>query len=256
MPELSSYAWSAIAIAGPLFALWLASLRLRDASIIDIFWGIAFVIIAWTTRAAVGAGSPRAWLAVALTTIWGLRLAIYLAARNLGHGEDKRYAAMRARHGDAWPLRSLFIVFGLQGVLSWIVSLPVQAAVRAGGALRALDVAGALVVLVGVAFEGIADWQLAAFKRDPDNRGRVMSRGLFRYSRHPNYFGDFLVWWGLFAIAASAGALWAVVSPLLMSTLLLRVSGVALLEKDLRKRPGYEAYVARTSAFFPWWPKG
>jgi steroid 5-alpha reductase family enzyme len=164
---------------------------------------------------------------------------------------------MRARHGEAWPLRSLYIVFGLQGALMWIISLPVQAAIRAPApaALGVLDALGALVVVTGVLFEGVSDLQLARFKADPENRGKVMDRGLFRYSRHPNYFGDFLVWWGLFALAAASGQSWTIGSPLLMSFLLLRVSGVTLLEKTMRKRPGYEEYVRRTSAFFPWPPK-
>lgn len=244
-------------VAGAMVALWLLSLRLRDASIVDIFWGIGFVSIAWITLLAAGGAPARARVTVGLTTLWGLRLAGYLAWRNLGKGEDPRYAAMRRHHGAAWPLRSFFIVFGLQGVLMWIVSVPVQAAVRAPSppALGALDFAGMALVLAGTMFEGIGDLQLARFKRDPENRGRVMDRGLWRYTRHPNYFGDFLVWWGLFAIAAATGAWWTVVSPALMSLLLLRVSGVTLLEKSLRTRPGYEEYVRRTSAFLPWPPR-
>ncbi|MFO0756209.1 MAG: DUF1295 domain-containing protein [Byssovorax sp.] len=257
MLELSSYALSALAIGAALFLLWLLSLRLRDSSIVDIFWGLGFAIIAWVTLLTRGGAPPRSRLAVGLTTLWGLRLASYLAWRNIGKGEDPRYVAMRRHHGDRWPLRSLFIVFGLQGVLMWIVSLPVQAAVRAPepAALGPLDMAGAALVIVGVLFEGVGDLQLARFKGDPQNRGKVMDRGLWRYTRHPNYFGDFVVWWGLFAIAAAAGAWWTAIGPLLMSVLLLRVSGVTLLEKSMRARPGYEAYVRRTSAFFPWPPR-
>jgi steroid 5-alpha reductase family enzyme len=257
MPALSSYALCAIAVFAALFALWLLSLRLRDSSIVDIFWGLGFVLVVWITLASVGPVGPRAWLVAASTTLWGVRLAGYLVWRNIGKGEDARYAAMRRANGDAWPLRSLFIVFGLQGALMWIVSLPVQAAVRASGpeALGPLDLAGAALVVTGVLFEGVGDLQLARFKRDPANRGRVMDRGLWRYTRHPNYFGDFLVWWGLFAPAAASGAWWTAVGPALMSFLLLRVSGVTLLEKSMRKRPGYEDYVRRTSAFFPWPPR-
>ena len=257
MPELSSFALSAVALAGCMLALWVISLRLRDASIVDVFWGLGFVLTAWITLATSSGASPRARLAASLTTLWGLRLAAYLAWRNLGKGEDARYAAMRQRHGDAWPLRSLFVVFGLQGALLWIISLPVQVAIRAAApvALHALDVAGAALVLAGVLVEGAGDLQLARWKRDPANRGRVMDRGLWRYTRHPNYFGDFLVWWGLFAIAATTGAWWTAVSPALMSFLLLRVSGVTLLEASLRGRPGYDDYVRRTSAFFPRPPK-
>jgi steroid 5-alpha reductase family enzyme len=253
---MSSWALTAAALASALFALWIVSLRLRDTSIVDIFWGLGFVAVAWITRLASKDAAARADLAVALTTLWGLRLGAYLAWRNLGKGEDPRYAAMRRRHGDAWPVRSLFIVFGLQGVLLWVVSLPVQAAVRAPpSALGALDVAGAVLWGIGVFFETVGDVQLARFKRAPENRGKVMDRGLWRYTRHPNYFGDFLVWWGLFAVASGAGAWWTAVSPALMSLLLLRVSGVTLLERSLRRRPGYDAYARRTSAFFPWPPR-
>jgi steroid 5-alpha reductase family enzyme len=257
MPELSSYALSALAIGVALFALWLLSLRLRDSSIVDIFWGLGFVIIAWVTRAAAVGAPARSALCLALVTLWGVRLAGYLAWRNLGKGEDPRYVAMRAHHGDRWPLRSLFLVFGLQGVLMWVISLPVQAALRSPlpAALGPLDAVGALLVLTGVVCEGLGDLQLARFKASPENRGKVMDRGLWRYTRHPNYFGDFLVWWGLYALALASGDAWTALSPALMSFLLLRVSGVTLLEKSLRRRPGYEEYVRRTSAFFPWPPR-
>ncbi len=257
MPELSSYALSALAIGVALFALWLLSLRLRDSSIVDIFWGLGFVIIAWVTRASAAGSAPRSHLVLALVTLWGLRLTAYLAHRNIGKGEDPRYVAMRAQHGDKWPLRSLFIVFALQGTLMWIVSLPIQATLRSPlpEALGPLDALGAFLVLTGVLFEAVGDLQLARFKASADNRGKVMDRGLWRYTRHPNYFGDFLVWWGLYALALASGNAWTALGPALMSFLLLRVSGVTLLEKSLRKRPGYDAYVRRTSAFFPWPPR-
>jgi steroid 5-alpha reductase family enzyme len=257
MPELSSYALSALAIGAALFALWLLSLRLRDSSIVDIFWGVGFVIIAWVTRASAQGAAARSALTLALVTLWGLRLAGYLAYRNIGKGEDPRYVAMRAHHGDRWPLRSLFIVFALQGALMWIVSLPVQATLRSPlpEALGPLDALGALLVLTGVLFEGLGDLQLARFKASPENRGKVMDRGLWRYTRHPNYFGDFLVWWGLYALALAGGNAWTALGPALMSFLLLRVSGVTLLEKSMRKRPGYDEYVRRTSSFFPWPPR-
>src|SRR5579871_1255818 len=179
---MSSYALSALAIAGALSLLWVVSLPIKDSSIVDIFWGIGFVIIAWVTLAAGPPATARALLVAALTTLWGLRLAGYLAWRNLGKGEDPRYAAMRRKHGDRWPLRSLFIVFWLQGALMWIVSLPVQAAVRAGGGIGAADLAASALVLSGVLFEGVCDAQLAFFKKDPANRGKVMDRGLWRYT--------------------------------------------------------------------------
>ncbi|MBM3666254.1 MAG: DUF1295 domain-containing protein [Actinobacteria bacterium] len=240
-------------------ALWAPSVALRDSSIVDIFWGSGFVVIAWVGF-ALGEGShDRSLLLAALVTVWGLRLSIHLAVRNLGKGEDPRYTRMRRRHGDRWPLRSLFVVFWLQGALMWVVSLPVQVAMSdpTPAGLGALDYAGAALWLVGFAFESIGDRQLARFKADPANRGEVMDRGLWRYTRHPNYFGDFCVWWGIWLVAlASGGAWWTVVGPVVMSLLLIRVSGAALLERSLSdSRPGYADYVARTSGFIPMPPR-
>jgi steroid 5-alpha reductase family enzyme len=160
---------------------------------------------------------------------------------------------MRSKHGKAWPLRSLFIVFGLQGALMLVISAPVQLAVASGGALGPLDWLGASLALIGLTFETVGDLQLAAFKRH--HVGQVMDRGVWRYTRHPNYFGDAVTWWGFFLIGLSAGGWWTVFSPALMTVLLLRVSGVPLLEQAMGKRPGYADYVRRTSPFFPWFPK-
>lgn len=233
-------------------ALWGLSLPLKNSSIVDIFWGLGFVLVAWLTWVQ-SASSPRGTLMTVLVTVWGVRLAVYLAWRNLGKGEDPRYAAMRKRHGPAWWWRSLPIVFVLQGVLVLIISCPVQIAIASAGDLFALDWVGCALAVGGVLFETIGDLQLAAFKKT--HRGQVMDRGLWRYTRHPNYFGDALTWWGLYVIALSAGGWWSVFSPLLMSLLLMRVSGVPLLEKSMKQRPGYDEYVRRTSGFVPWFPK-
>jgi steroid 5-alpha reductase family enzyme len=244
-------------LLGACTALWLLSLALLDASIADIFWGPAFVLVAAVAFASAGAITPRRLLMLGLVAVWGLRLAIYLAWRNLGKGEDYRYRTMRKRFGPRFALISLGTVFALQGLLAWIVSLPLQATMlRPGGPLGALDVAGVLVFLVGLGCEAIGDAQLARFKRDPASAGRLMDRGLWRYTRHPNYFGDCMVWWGLYLVAAAAGAWWTAVGPALMTLLLLRVSGVALLERTIvQRRPEYADYVARTSAFVPLPPR-
>jgi steroid 5-alpha reductase family enzyme len=243
-----------------MLLLWLLSLALRDASIVDIFWGAGFVVVAWVSLAAAGDPEPRAWLLVALTTVWGLRLSGYLALRNIGKGEDYRYTAMRRRWGDRFWIVSLGQVFLLQGVLMWLVSLPVQAGMVPGrdGSPGVLAGLGVAAWAVGLFFETVGDLQLARFKADPQNSGMVMDRGLWRYTRHPNYFGDFMVWWGLFLIALERGGTWwTVVGPVVMSILLIRVSGKALLEKSLQKRrPGYAEYVERTSGFFPMPPRG
>ena len=243
-------------IAAVMLGLWWISLRIRNASIVDLFWGFGFVLIAWTSYFASGSDSSRGLLLAILTTAWGLRLTLYLSWRNHRKPEDYRYRAMRERHGDRFPSISLWTVFGLQGFIMWFVSFPLQAASGSTGPLTWLDVAGGVVWLIGWLFETVGDWQLARFKSDPHNRGQVMSRGLWRYTRHPNYFGDFLVMWGFYFIAISGQAWWTIGSPLLMSFLLIQISGVKLLEKSLIKnRPDYQAYTDRTNAFFPWRPR-
>jgi steroid 5-alpha reductase family enzyme len=234
--------------------LWTVSVVIRDTSIVDVFWGSGFVIIAWAGFVFAEGSPDRRLLLSLLVTAWGLRLTFHLAHRNLGKGEDYRYADMRRRYGSRWPLLSLPVVFWLQGALMWVVSLPVQVAMTktTPAGLGLLDWAGVAIWAVGLAFETIGDLQLARFKADPANRGKVMDRGLWRYTRHPNYFGDFCVWWGIWLVALATGAWWTVIGPAIMSVLLIRVSGVALLERSLtQRRPGYADYVARTSAFFP-----
>jgi steroid 5-alpha reductase family enzyme len=248
---------SALVLAGLMFGSWLVSLLRRDASLADIVWGLGFVAVAWTSLLVAGSRSDRAWALSGLTTIWGLRLASYLLWRKWGQGEDPRYAELRQRGGKRFWLKSLWIVFGLQGLLIWLVSLPVQRAIARGQPLGPLDAVGILLWVIGFLFESIGDWQLARFKADPAHAGRVCDRGLWRYTRHPNYFGDFLVWWGLWLLSAMGGAgLWTILSPLVMSWLLLRVSGVALTERRLAERSeAYRLYMQRTSAFFPWPPR-
>ena len=246
-----------LAIALVVFVLWCVSLLRKDASIVDIFWGLGFVLIAWLSLFNSGHFNSRTLLLAILVSIWGLRLAGYLAWRNWGQPEDYRYQAMRKNHGKAFPLISLLTVFGLQGVLMWIISLPIQVAMVRAESWHLGVVTGATFCMIGIFFEGVGDFQLARFKANPTNRGRVMNQGLWRYTRHPNYFGDFLVWWGFYFVAAEASSWWwTIVGPLLMTFLLVRISGVRLLEGSLRTRvAGYEEYVQRTSAFFPLPPK-
>ncbi len=249
--------WSAGALLALMFVTWTLSLVLRDVSIVDSAWGLAFVAVAWVAFALGDGEHARRLLVAGLVSVWGLRLAGYIARRKLRERrEDPRYAAWRERHGARFPLVSLFTVFLLQGALVWVVSLPVQGAAGQDGGLGPLDFVGVAVWAAGLFFEATGDAQLARFKADPANRGTVMDRGLWRYTRHPNYFGDFLVWWGLYLIALSAGAWWTLPGPLVMTLLLTRVSGKDHLERSLSKRPGYADYVARTSGFVPLPPRG
>lgn len=250
--------WSLVPALLLALAAWGASLPLRDASIADRIWALLVGVPALAHVLQLhpaGAAAGRATLMLVLVTLWGLRLAVHITRRNHGHGEDRRYAAMRAQHGAAFAVRSLFTVFLLQAVLGWIVSWPVLAAAQGGRALTAWDFAGAAVAAFGIGFEAVADAQLARFRADTRTAGQVLQQGLWRHSRHPNYFGEACVWWGL-GVMALAGAGWnalpALASPLLMTLLLLRVSGVVLVEKDItQRRPAYADYVRRTSAFVP-----
>ena len=249
---------SAVVIGTIMFVTWLLSVAVKNASIVDIVWGLGFVAVAWTSF-AVGNGDDTRRLVVALmATVWGLRLATHLAVRNIGHGEDYRYRAMRKHWGSKFPIISLFTVFLLQGVLMWIVSLALQLGqVESSPGFGPIGTMGVFVWAVGLAFEATGDQQLRKFKADPANQGKVLNTGLWRLSRHPNYFGDAVVWWGIAIVAAEAGVgVFGLIGAAVMTFLLVRVSGVALLEKSLKKRkPEYEDYIRRTSAFIPRPPK-
>jgi steroid 5-alpha reductase family enzyme len=248
----AAVAWGLLLVLSTI--VWLASLRARDASIADIWWGPALAVTAWTYVAILDQRAPRALLAAVLVTAWGLRLAVHIHARH--RGEDPRYRAMRASAGEAFWWKSLFVVFWLQASIAWFVAMPLLMIARTPEppAITVTDVAGVIVFCAGFAIEALADGQLRRFRLNPANRGRVLDTGLWRYSRHPNYFGDALAWWGIFLVAASTPLGWTVVaSPALMTFLLVRVSGVALLERSLTdSKPGYAGYVRRTSAFIPW----
>ena len=257
MSPFERAALAGMAVTGALaFATWLASLKQRDVSLVDRMWSLMIaapaIAYAWVLDPP---WNLRTLGLSVLLAFWAIRLAAYVSWRNWGHGEDRRYQAIRARNEPNFPVKSLVLVFVLQAVLAWLVSAPLLAVFTYGRGTTGLDVAGLAIVLFGVVFEAIADQQLARFKADPANRGKVMDRGVWRYTRHPNYFGEFCAWWGFFVMALPLGQ-WSFVSPLIMSVLLLKVSGVALLEKDIgERRPAYRDYIRRTNAFFPGPPK-
>lgn len=247
--------WATLVVAFTL--LWLASLPLRNSSIVDTWWGPAF-ILAWTAYASrQPVLSPRAAVVGGIVVLWAVRLAWHIGRRNIGHGEDPRYAAWRRQHGASWWWFSWAKVFLLQATVAWIVSWPLGAAVAGAASFPGpLDLLGLVVALTGLAIEATADAQLRRFKATAP-RGAVCDTGLWRYSRHPNYFGEAVVWWGLWLFAADVVGGWiTVVSPALMTWLLVRVSGVAMLEPALlARKPAYAAYVRRTSAFVPRRPR-
>lgn len=259
MDFLQIYLILGLVILGCMTLLWLVSLALKNSSIVDIFWGTGYVIFAWAAFLLTPGGfAPRKALLVALVTLWGLRLSLHILARNWGKPEDFRYQAWRQEAGAIWWWYSFFKVFLLQGVLLWIIATPLLAAQVSAQPARLtwLDVLALLVWLCGFFFEAVGDWQLTRFKANPANKGQVLRTGVWRYTRHPNYFGDATQWWAYYLLALAAGSWWTVFSPIIMTTLLLRVSGVLLLEKSLKDtKPGYKDYIETTSAFIPWFPR-
>jgi steroid 5-alpha reductase family enzyme len=247
-----------LVIWGLMTALWALSLILKDASIVDIFWGMGFVVLGWLYFLMMDGFAARKILLAVLVTVWGLRLAMHILLRNRGRGEDYRYREMRENHGGNWWWVSYFQVFMLQGIIMLVVSTPLLAAQAADtpARLTLLDVLGAMLWTVGFFFEAVGDAHLTRFKRDPANKGKLLTSGVWTYTRHPNYFGDAAQWWAFYLIALAAGGWWSIASPALMTVLLVRVSGVAMLEKSLKnKKPGYADYMARTNAFIPGLPK-
>ena len=239
--------------------LWIWSVCITNASIVDIFWGIGFVVVNTFYVFHLDKIEPRNIVLSILVALWGLRLAIYLALRNIGKGEDFRYQEFRKNYGEKryWWL-SYFQVFLLQGVLILIVSLPLFGVHYGGfsGELFWLDYIAILIWTIGFIFEAGGDYQLYRFKKKQKNKGEILKTGLWKYTRHPNYFGDTFVWWSYAIFSVAAGGYWQIIGAIVMTLLILKVSGVALLEKTLHNtKPKYKEYVAKTNSFFPWFPK-
>ena len=252
MLDVTAYLATLVVLLLASVAGWLFSVVRQNVTIVDSLWALFFLLAALTTAALTPQPGPRASLIIVLVAIWAVRLSGYLTWRNWGKPEDHRYQAIRQRNEPGFAFKSLYLVFVLQAVLAWIIAAPLAAGISSPAPLGLLDYAGVALWVFGFLFETIGDWQLARFKANPDNHGKVMDRGLWRFTRHPNYFGEACLWWGYWLIAAAAGGWWTLFAPLLMSVLLLKVSGVALLEKDIsERRPAYRDYIARTNAFIP-----
>jgi steroid 5-alpha reductase family enzyme len=255
--DMQTYLFALALILGVGVAAWAVSVAIRNVAFVDSLWSLFFLIAAVTFAAAAWPLSARGLLVTVLVAVWALRLSIYITARNWGEPEDHRYQKIRANNEPGFAFKSLYIVFGLQGVLAWFIAMPLLPAIMNPGDIGPLEIVAGALWLLGFVFEAGGDYQLARFKSDPSNKGRVLNTGLWRYTRHPNYFGDFCVWWAFYLFAVAAGGWWTVLSPVLMSLLLLKVSGVALLEKTItERRPEYADYIRRTNAFFPGLPKG
>lgn len=252
---------NAVLVALCFAVLWLIAIRIRDVSFVDSWWALGMAVLALASFLLAGPPTPRKILLAALCAVWGLRLGIYLLWRWRRNGPDRRYQTMagkaQSERGLSFARWSLTAVFALQGPLQFVVALPVQLGQLGGSTIGPLGLAGAGLAVIGILFETIGDAQLVRFKSDPANRDRVLDSGLWRFTRHPNYFGDACVWWGLFLIAAQSPiGLWSLPGPILLTFLLTRWSGMPTIEGRLRrKKPSYEDYIRRTPAFVPWWPK-
>ena len=234
---------------------WLYSLARRNVTVVDSLWSLMFLAMTLVYVLSQPAISERGLLLTALVGLWALRLSVHLTLRNWGQPEDHRYQAIRRNNTPGFQWKSLYLVFGLQAVLAWLISLPLLAAAGSGD-LGLLDLAALGLWVFGFGFETLGDRQLARFRADPGNAGQVLDTGLWRYTRHPNYFGECCIWWSYYLFAIGAGGWWSLPAPLLMTWLLLRVSGVAMLERDIgERRPGYRSYIASTNAFFPGPPR-
>jgi steroid 5-alpha reductase family enzyme len=251
--------WNFGAVSTMMIIGWLISLPYRNVTIVDSLWGLGFVLIVWLTFFLSEGFAGRKTVVAVLVTVWGMRLSIYLGRRNWGAGEDPRYGEWRKKSGERFWVVSLFKVFLLQAIFLWVIALVLQVGQLSPTPNRFvwLDGLGVFIWVIGFFFEAVSDWQLARFKAEPANKGRVMDRGLWRYTRHPNYFGEFLIWWGFFLITLSTpNSWWTVISPLIISAVLLKMTGIPLTENTIVKtRPGYKEYIKRTSAFVPWFPR-
>jgi len=252
----SIYFYSLVAIG--LFALlgWILSLTRDNVTHVDSMWSLFFVLAAFTSALFVYEGNLRVYIVLVLVSIWSVRLCAYLTWRNWGPHEDHRYVEIRKNNEPHFWLKSIYIIFGLQAVLAWVISISLYGAIDSNAPINVLDYLGLLLVFFGLCWESIADWQLTRFKNNPKNKGKVLDIGLWHYSRHPNYFGECCVWWGFYLFALAGDAWWAIISPILMTLLLLKVSGVSLLEKDIsERRPAYVEYIKNTNSFIPGLPK-
>ena len=235
---------------------WLYSIVRHNVAIVDSLWSLMILAALLVTILTSGPATARGALVLALVAVWALRLALHITVRNHGRPEDRRYRAIRSNNEPHFWFKSLYIVFGLQAFLAWLIALPAVAAAASPAPLGWFDLFAVLLWGAGLFFEAVGDWQLTRFLRERGSEDAVLDHGLWRYTRHPNYFGEALLWWGIYLAAVAAGAWWALFSPLLITILLLRVSGVSLLEKDIaERRPAYRAYIERTSSFIPMPPR-
>jgi steroid 5-alpha reductase family enzyme len=256
MLDIAAAGWAFVAALCVAVIYWLASIVRKDVGIVDSLWSLLFLLMLAVYMYFADIAGPRPWLVLWLVAVWALRLSIYIVLRNRGAPEDRRYRAIRRNNQPNFRYKSLYIVFGFQAALAGFISLPLLVAASASTQLGWLDLLGVAAWLIGMLFEVFGDMQLARFRAQPKNKDKVLDTGLWRFTRHPNYFGEFVIWCGYFMLALAAGGWWTFLSPVLMTFLLMKFSGVALLESDIEeRRPAYADYVRRTNAFFPGPPR-
>lgn len=254
---MNYYSTLAFVLWGYMTVWFLISLLRRRNDVADVAWGLGFVLLSWTSFFLSGSPGSRGRLVCVLVSIWGLRLAWHIHARHRGKPEDFRYLAWRREWGRWFYARSYAQVYLLQGALLFLVALPVLVINRnPGGALGFLEVVGVCVWLFGFLFESVGDEELARFARDPHNHGKILQSGLWRYTRHPNYFGEVVQWWGIWLVAIGVSGGWfSIAGPLTITLMILQVSGIPMLEKKMAENPDFAEYRRRTSVFVPWIPK-
>lgn len=238
-------------------AWFIVAVYRKNNAVVDVAWGLGFVLVAWSVLLLTTSNLPRQLIVTALVTVWGLRLSIYLAVRNWNRPEDFRYQELRKRWAPNVMLNSFLRVFMLQGAAMFVIAIPIMIVNSSySSALNPLDYVGTAIWLLGICFETVADLQMRKFKQKPEHKGHIIQSGLWKYSRHPNYFGESLIWWGIFIISLSVtGAWWGVISPLFITFSLLKVSGVPMLEAKYKDNKEFQAYAKRTNVFIPWFPK-
>jgi len=251
MMSVVNYSFALILMLAIAIAFWGVSLVKKDVSIVDSLWSLFFIIAVVAIYAQLDTATLRANLVLLLVSVWGIRLSLYITIRHWGKEEDHRYQVIRENNNPGFSFKSLYLIFSFQAFIAWIVAWPLFFSIESTSSFNLLDILALVLWLVGMYFECVSDYQLYRFKKNPDNKGKILTSGLWQYTRHPNYFGECLIWWGFFCFALSSGAYIAVLSPLLMTFLLLKFSGVMLLEQTMKTRPGYEVYMQHTNAFVP-----
>ena len=237
------------------FGTWLLSVYMRDVSIVDSAWSIMFLVSAGYYYSLIPETDMRTNIIFTLIALWALRLSLHLTWRNWGEPEDIRYQEIRTKYSPNFAFKSLYIIFLFQAILAWLISAPLLSALHTTdsvSSLSAIDIIAMFFWVIGFTFESVSDYQLSKFKSNPDNSGKVMDKGLWKFSRHPNYFGEFMIWWGFYLFAMPYAPAWIIISPILMSWLLLKFSGVVMLEESIViRKPQYKNYIQYTNTFFP-----